>query len=373
MATPTQASRSTQASRTATKSRKALAPRARPLLVRPGARFACFGDGLCCTDIHVLGEITRKEASDMRRIARESVHFDRNVEGYALQVVDHRCHFLGKGGCHVHATQGADAKPLGCRRFPFGLVNTPQGGRITTEHRCPCRTLGQRPPIDPTEAEQSLVDSAGRLVTDQVVPKRLKLTRDKSVGFEAYAEQEATLIAALMKGEDPLAVLDAKPFPLLREMSWPQAAAEFLDMQDSTAGGMALTWFGDAVLSIACGHTPPKRERPWQAAFARAVKRKGKDDHHEQAADWMADELWMMRWLQWERPFDVGRAELATRFAILRLLAYWLQQHGIEARQATAEAIMIVDVATASSEWPGVVEQMAVAPDAPKRLRKAAK
>ena len=32
----------------------------RPLIVRPGARFACAGDGLCCTDLHALGPLTRE-------------------------------------------------------------------------------------------------------------------------------------------------------------------------------------------------------------------------------------------------------------------------------------------------------------------------
>lgn len=309
----------------------------------------------------------------MRRIARGSVHFDRNVEGFALQTVDHRCFFLRESGCQVHAKHGAEAKPLGCRRFPFGLVTTPMGGRVTTEHRCPCRTLGERPLLDVAEAERSLIDSAGRLVTDQVVPARLKLTREKSVSFARFAEIEGELLARLERGDDPLEVLDAKPFPVLREVTWNSAAVELLDMQDSTAGGMALAWFGDALLNLSAGHTPPKRPRPWHAAFDRACKRKGDDDHNRQVNDWLADELWMMRWLTWGRPFDVGRAELATRYAVLRMLAYWLQKHGIEARQATAEAIMIVDVATASSEWPAVVNQMAVVPDAPKRPRRTAK
>jgi len=305
----------------------------------------------------------------MRRIARGSVHFDHNVEGFALQTVDHRCFFLRENGCQVHAKHGADAKPLGCRRFPFGLVNTPDGGRVTTEHRCPCRTLGDRPPLDAKEAESSLVDSAGRLVTDQVAPKRIRMTRETTVSFARFVEIESDLLARLERGEDPLVVLDAKPFPVLREMSWPSAAVELLDMQDSTAGGVALAWFADALLNISAGHEPPKRPRPWHAAFDRACKRKGTDDHNQQVNDWLADEIWMMRWLQWERPFDVGRAELATRYAVLRMLAYWLQKHGIEARQATAEAIMIVDVATATSEWPAVIRQMAVVPDAPKRSR----
>src|SRR5687767_1065445 len=36
-------------------------PRSRPLLVREGAHYDCFGDGTCCTDIHALGPVTRTE------------------------------------------------------------------------------------------------------------------------------------------------------------------------------------------------------------------------------------------------------------------------------------------------------------------------
>ena len=76
---------------------------------------------------------------------------------------DGGCVFLmGDQRCSVHAELGPEAKPEGCRRFPLGLVGTPSGGRITTEHRCPCRTMGDRPDIDPDATEPSIMDGGLR-------------------------------------------------------------------------------------------------------------------------------------------------------------------------------------------------------------------
>ena len=147
----------------------------RPLIVRPGARFACAGDGLCCTDLHALGPLTRIEDRAMRKLVPDSVKYHPDVEAPCMR--------FGKGGgcaqllpggrCGVHARFGAEQKPIGCKRFPYGLLNTPEGGRVTTEHRCPCRTLGERPPIDLADAERSLTDPAGRLYADESAPLRM--------------------------------------------------------------------------------------------------------------------------------------------------------------------------------------------------------
>ena len=132
-----------------------MAPKTRPLLVRPGARYACFGDGLCCTDIHGLGPLTRREVTAIRRIDSGAAPYSELFEDHMLRTAaDGGCVFLmADRRCALHAEHGPEAKPDGCRRFPLGLVATPSGGRITTEHRCPCPTLGDRPPLDASAAE----------------------------------------------------------------------------------------------------------------------------------------------------------------------------------------------------------------------------
>ena len=338
-------------------------PKLRPLVSRPGALFVCSNDGLCCTDIHALGPITRSEAKDMRAIDAESVFYNDDVEDLCLRPVEGGgCFYLDKGLCRVHAEHGPRAKPTGCQRFPFGLVATPLGGRVTTEHRCPCRTLGERPEIDLEEAEQALKDRAGRLESDQEVEGPIDLTDEHSVGFGTYLEIEARLLERLSAGEDPKAVLGADPLPDLHEGSWPVLAAEYFDMQDGSAGGEALGWFGDALLELATGHRPPARSRPWAAAFERGIARA--EEPVEPRAiynDWLADEIWMFRWHEWG-PFDVGRAEMATRLAIAQKIQARLQSQGVRADQAAAEAIMMVEIATVSTEWPKAVDAIATDP-----------
>jgi hypothetical protein len=337
-------------------------PRARPLLVRPGARFRCAGDGLCCTDIHALGPITRSEASGMRKLRPGSVIYHPDVEAPCMRPgAGGGCAQLERGGrCGVHARFGAEQKPVGCRRFPYGLVNTPYGGRVTTEHRCPCRTLGERPPLDVHDAEVSLRDQAGRLEVDEDAPRRVALRVDQRVSFERYAELEADMQARLLRGERAERVLDATPLPQLHERSWALFAAELLDLDDGSRGGVAMAWFGDALLACSSGHKPPLRPRPWSDAFERGAKRAKRPESREQVFnDWLGDELWMMRWLPWGCSFDVARAELATRLLLARSMAKRIERLGVREDQAAAEAVMAAELCACSESWGEAVDAIA--------------
>jgi hypothetical protein len=336
-------------------------PRARPLLVRPGAVFRCEGDGLCCTDLHALGPMTRSETQAMRRLIPGSVIYHPDVEAPCMRPgADGGCAQLVAGGCGVHARFGPEAKPTGCRRYPYGLVSTPFGGRVTTEHRCPCRTLGERPPLDLADAEASLRDQSGRLEVDEVAPRRVALTVELRVSFERYAALEAQMQERLLRGERIERVLGAKPWPELCERSWPLFAAELLDLCDGSRGGVALAWFADAVLAQTSGYRPPRRERPWQEAFERGRRRAKRARSREQVfADWVADELWMMRWLPWGCSFDVARAELATRLAAARWIARRIERLGVREDQAAAEAVMAAELCSLCEVWPEAVEAIA--------------
>lgn len=338
-------------------------PKARPLLARPGAEFRCFGDGLCCTDIHALGVLTRSEVKSLRSRDKLAVVYSDEVDGYCLRPVDSRCLFLeAQERCALHARHGAAAKPIGCRRFPYGLVTTPFGGRVTTEHRCPCRTLGERPPISLEEADASLRDRAGRLEVDRIVPSKIALAAGKRVPFADYVELEASLIERLNAGERAEDVLAAQPLPPLAEGGWPSIAVEHIETRDATAGGEAFAWFGDALLELSAGHSPPARGRPWAAAFERACMRAGTPQTADAVYnDWIADELWMFRWLPWG-PLDVARAELATRLAVARLIQQRIERHGARSDQAAAEAVMICELISEGHEWPRAAATIATDP-----------
>jgi hypothetical protein len=344
--------------------RKLFPPKPRPLIARPGAAFRCFGDGLCCTDIHALGTLTRSEVKELRQRDKLSVIYAEEVDGFCLKPIDSRCLFLDAADrCGLHAQHGPAAKPVGCRRFPYGLVNTPFGGRVTTEHRCPCRTLGTRPDIVLEDADASLRDRSGRLEADKEVPARIALRAGQRVPFATYVEIERELIARLNAGERAEDVLRAQALPELAEGSWPAVAIEHLDIRDATAGGEMFAWFADALLELSAGHTPPARPRPWAWAYARASAREGSaqqtaDDVYN---DWIADEIWMFRWLDWG-PFDVARAELATRMRIARLIQSRIEREQVPAAQAAAEAVMICELISEAEQWPKAVSNILTDP-----------
>jgi len=324
----------------------------KPLIARAGARFRCSGSGLCCHDIHGLGTLTASEVREIRSRDKLAVLYNEELEGHCFRTQEHHCVFLEGGRCAIHAQDGHRAKPAGCRRFPYGLIRTPHGGRVTTELRCPCRTLGDdRPPISLQDAQASLSDRAGRLTADFDVPTRIALSQQRRVSFDSYVALESQLIERLNAGERAESVLAAKPLPKLSEGSWIAVAAEHIEVLDDTAGGEAFAWFGDALLHLCAGHKPPERPRPWHSSFARALGKSPDPAPESVFNDWLADEIWMFRWLRLG-PFDVARAELATRLAVARCVQTWIAERGVPAGQAAAEAVMVCELAAEGSQWP---------------------
>ncbi len=262
-------------SRTKRPSRMPRAPRSRPLLIRVGARFDCFGDGLCCTDIHALGPVTRPEKRHLDLLVPGSLVRSHDLRAPVFRTQQHgACVLRSTRGCELHAVHGAAAKPTGCTRFPFNLVSTPDGGRVTTEHRCPCRTLGVRPLLTPEVAELSLRDSAGRLSANGKVGTRVALERGKRVAFSRFRAEESQVIADLLALREPFAALSTKPFGRLYQERWADVAEAALAERDDTAYGVAMSWLGRAIQ--VCSGTQralDTSERPWSAAYDRAERR----------------------------------------------------------------------------------------------------
>jgi len=293
----------------------------RPLLVRPGARYTCFGDGLCCTDIHGLGPLTKRELTQIRRIDKEGGEYNDGFEDYMLRTAA-------------------------------------EGGRITTEHRCPCRTLGDRPELTPEAALPSLLDAAGRPSADDRV-KKVKLSAKRKVSFARYREIEEALLAELAEGGDPAEVLEAKPFPKLHKTKWVREALELIDARDGTAFGAALGWFGDTILKLVDGREPRPPGRPWAAAFDRAEARPGEPrSSREVFNDWIADEIWSLGWND-ERNLEIARVELATRLAIAQDICQRLERLGLRPDRSAAEAVTIVELVGESDFWKEIVERFA--------------
>lgn len=333
----------------------------RPLLPRPGARYTCFGDGLCCTDIHAIGPLTNREVVQMRRIERKSAGWNEEHEDYMLNTAaDGGCVFLmSDQRCSVHSRLGPEAKPDGCRRFPLGLVATPVGGRITTEHRCPCRTMGDRPEVRPRDVVRSICDTANRPVADRRID-RIPLTADEKVPFSQWQPIEAEHLRRLL-GREPLPrILNAEPFPPLRGSSWPKQAEEFIAARDGSQFGIAIAWVGDTIGALQNGTPPRPPGRPWAAAFDRAEARSPRArTSREVFGDWLADEVWSLKWAEGYH-FALARTELATRLAIAEDICARLRGLGARADRAAAESVMMLELIGESEFWTDVKDRMRV-------------
>jgi hypothetical protein len=307
--------------------------------LREGARYRCFGDGLCCTDIHAIGPLTRPEIKRLAIIEPRMTTFNPRIEGVVITPRNGGCAHLTEVGCRVHQALGLHGKPSVCRRFPYRLVSTPVGRRVSTEHRCPCRTLGDRPTIDLADALESMRTASGRLVADLIVPD--------SPDLRAYLAAEPEIL------RDPIAAIDVEPFPPLEDVTWIDVAHHYRGKLDGSACGDALAWFGDLVLSLHGHDLRHLRARPWKAAFDRAEARTATVVSAESIlADWIADELWGLEWTE-RGTFEHARRDLATRLAVAREFIRRMPE--LRADRAAAEAVLIGEMAGAAPLFASVV------------------
>lgn len=331
-----------------------------PLEVRPGARFTCAGDGLCCTDVHLLGPVTRAEKRSLALLGHADAVVRMDAELALATTGEGHCVFLEGGAhCRLHADEGAESKPRSCRRFPFHVVATPDARRVGTDHRCPCRSLGPRPALSPQSARASVVDARDRVIVDRRVDAEIPITDELSEPWRAWRSRESALLAELADGRDALEVLDAEPFPELEAAHWPGIGEILAEGVGTARWSRAHQWVGDAIVSRdGVGFPSEPRERPWRDAFDRAQARSASaGEPREVENDWVADVIWSLEWSE-RGSFSRARSELATRIAIARLIAARLEALGARADRAMAEAIAIVEVTGLSEIWDLVVSRI---------------
>ncbi len=320
--------------------------------MRPGVRYACQGDGLCCTDVHVVGPLSSRDAARVRAFRPGAVAVHRSLQVLVVRDVGGRC-ALFDGGCSLHRAQGERAKPRACREFPLGVVATPLGLRVTTQHRCPCRTLGERPPLTVEDAARSLVDARGRVRADQRV-SRVRLTPARPASFARYVERERVTLAALGTRAPPEVALGARALPSLGDVGWADVGHHLRGSFDGTSCGAALAWMGGALIALAGGRAPRPPARTWAGCFDAAERRSPvARDVDELLADFAADVVWGLEW-SGESSLEGALAELATRLAAARWIIGELTALGVRADRAAAEAVMVAELAAASPSWPAV-------------------
>ncbi len=332
----------------------------RPLLARPGARFACSGHGLCCTDIHLLGPLSRAERARVEHVRPRATRAIASLS--VLDTVgDGHCTFLAADGCDLHRAHGAASKPAGCRRFPYFLVATPDGGRVGTDHRCPCRTMGARPALDLDDAARSLSDAGGRVRGDRRVPRRIPMSERSRVGWRAYRRVEDALLAQLAhaRGPEVIAALGAPPFATLTRGTWADVAHAMAPDELPMRWARANEWVASFIRTLTGSTAREPPPRPWAPSFARASGATARDDAQDPFADFAADYVWSLEWLE-RGSFAQLRSELATRVAIGLAIAALLERDGARSDAAAAEAIAIIETAGLSDGWCDVVPLLVV-------------
>ena len=330
-----------------------------PLLIRAGARYRCFGDGVCCTDVHAIGALEEDEVERLEVLQPEVVGYNELVEAHVLMMrTDGTCPFLGDGGCMLHEPMNGLLKPHPCWRFPFGLTATPDGGRVTTEHRCPCRTMGDRPPIEAGSATKELREQDGRIRPNHRVGDTVPYRREERIPFGDYLAIEGPMLRALLDdGADPESVLGREPFPELIEGSWGALAAGMRAVETDSRFDAALELLANAI-DARDGGPMAVGERPWRENFDRAEARvETPEDPEEMIRDWVADAIWCLYWTAFGS-FEQLRSELATRVWILRRIAAALEETGTRPDIAVAEALMVVDLVGTSEWWEGVTYRL---------------
>lgn len=325
-------------------------PRSTRLITRPGARFQCFGDGLCCTDAHVLGPVSPLEARALKRLDARSVTQNRELAIRALRTTSEgRCGYLDSNyRCTIHAHS---AKPQTCRRYPFFVIETPDGARVSTDHRCPCRTMGNRPILTPEWAQDSLRDAKGELDLDRKLDAPIELAPGMPVSWQAWREHEDRLLAALAQ-QRPEEVLGGELFPTFdpAQPSWLQFARAGLNDQPMR-WARAMEWSARALLSLlGVSSRPPDPPRPWSDAFDRAEARSPPGDPGAMLCDAIADAIWSLEWVD-RGSFAAAQCELLSRVALIRRIHERLMAAEARPDRAMAEAIAIVEINALSDEW----------------------
>ena len=318
-------------------------PGSRPLLLRRGARYACYGDGLCCTDVHGLGPVSFAEKVQLGLVASRPVRHDPQL-GHDVLSVDGqgRCCFLGDGGCRIYEAMGGRLKPRSCHRFPLGLTDTPRGWRVTMAYRCPCQTHSANAPeltLDRARAllepERDGEDAAGHRV------RAVTLRGGEEVPFETYLAMEEALLGTL---EEVGAEARDEALPPLEGVCWEALGRGMAAGPVASRFDAALRFFGDALVRLEGGATEIEGRRPWADAFARAALRPAPPPE-ALLQSWLADLVWAMHWTD-HATFAQFRRGLGVRGAVARQIA-----ERIGGPTAWGEAVMVVDLVGSSPWW----------------------
>jgi len=346
-----------------------------PLLVRPGCRYQCHGDGTCCTNIHVIGPISRTDASRVRvagsivfASSREPVvKHDAGIEGSVVIQKNGACIFLDSNvRCRIHEAVGPEHKPAPCRRFPVGATNTPAGVRVTLSHRCACVSIGESTELEEERARNILVSPwNGRLLRDFEVGDRVRWRGRTGVPFASYLPWERSMLASLDRDDGPsierVLGMSNGSLPALRKGDWSDVAqrmAKWTADEPFGDGFSCILRWAEGTVRHGADWKGPYPERPWSWTFDRAAARSPEMKPNRRIyGSWLADELWAMQWASRGTLYR-AMADMAARYRIATMMASILERLGRRTDVAAGEAVMIADTLGAWDTWDTVRKQL---------------
>lgn len=163
------------------------------ILLPSGYRFECRECGKCCHRWNFrVDPITYKnlkntpfwEEMKAKFPGHDIIRFDEDSGTAFMEKVNGECILFENNLCTIHKELGYDAKPLGCRRFPFFFTETPGGIFTGLSYACPSIRDKTGPPIK--EELPLLQDLASKGYFLHMVGLPVFITESLTTDFEGY-------------------------------------------------------------------------------------------------------------------------------------------------------------------------------------------
>ncbi len=163
------------------------------ILLPAGFRFECRECGKCCHRWNFrVDPVTCKNLKNTlfwgemkaKFPGHEIISFDEDRGTAFMEKVDGECILFENNLCTIHKELGYDAKPLGCRRFPFFFTETPDGIFTGLSYVCPSIRDKTGAPIEKELPLLQDLASQGHFL--HMVGSPVYITENCTTDFEGY-------------------------------------------------------------------------------------------------------------------------------------------------------------------------------------------